>query len=236
MNKKILYISIIVIICFIAVILLYLFNDHLFVHKNSFVQVPGISNDQTPVNSDKVKMLKYQNDEYGISLYYPAKALVGPYQEDISATTTGYPMVSYSVIKQDDDFCLRPTGVLLSHDAKWYNDHNEEVPAWCVQVKEITSESQLLSFIKTKYGSACKYSLNEATSSPDNYNVNIIYDNGSQETSKCFPYQNYFIKYSPAKKILAYWNTGQECQISGGTCLDQAVADSFSFINSSAAK
>ena len=194
-------------------------------------------------NSEKITtttatMLDYENDQYGFSFKYPAKANAGPYQDEVASNTPDFPTVNYAVLEQDNFFCVRPQGYgYLSQDIAFHKADGANSTNLCLEIQPVANEQQLLSLIRKEYGSGCRYNLTK-TASSSTYDVNLIYDTKGIEDSSCFPAETYYVKYSPTKKEAAFWTSGQECQlrISGDNwdtdnCLDKTLADSFRFFS-----
>jgi hypothetical protein len=195
----------------------------------------GISN-YANLTTSTLSMLDYQNDKYHFSFRYPYKANAGPYQNEIASNTPDFPTVEYSVYEKDNVFCIRPKDYKnFSRDLAMRNESKSNSANWCIEIDKIDNEKQLLALIKNVYGPACRYSLSKASSS-NSFDVNIIDDGKDMDKSSCFMSQTYYVKYDPKLKEVAFWSTGQECQLriygdnwDADNCMDKTVVNSFRF-------
>jgi hypothetical protein len=195
----------------------------------------GIS-DYTKLTTSTISMLDYQNDKYHFSFHYPYKADVGPYQDEVASNTPDFPTVEYAVYEKDNVFCLRPKDLQdFNQDLAMHNQSKANGANWCIEIQKINNEKQLLSLIQKVYGPACQYTLSQASSS-DIFDVNIVSDKQGMDKSSCFPSQTYYVKYDQKIKEVAFWSTGQECQLriygdnwDADNCLDKTVVNSFRF-------
>ncbi len=195
-----------------------------------------VGNDAATTTTSTAPMLIYHNSKYNYSFQYPVKALPGPYQDDLATNTPGYPLVNYTIFEQDNDVYLRPKDYHeFNQDIVRHQAINRDGTNWCVEIQPIDDLIQLTTFVRNEYGLLCKFTLAKAGTSSDTYDVKFIYDQGGIETSGCFPYQTYVVKYSPTDKEVAFWSAGQECQLAldnnwpHNGCFDQKIADSFAF-------
>ncbi len=189
------------------------------------------------ITTSTVKWLDYKNIEYGFSFRYPEKANWGGYNSGVPASSTNNQVfLNYKVGQQNNLFLLRPDGYSSDLEKSQYDaDYNNVT--WRIEIKKVSSEKELASFIQQEYGKTCKYSLSKVSTSSTTYNVNIIGDGGDMISSQCrAALYSYYLKYSPSKKEIAFWNTGQECQIGlyppdypHDNCFDSGIANSFVF-------
>jgi hypothetical protein len=189
------------------------------------------------ITTSTVKWLNYKNNEYGFSFSYPEKANWGGYNSGVSASSTNDQVfLNYKIYQKNNLFLLRPDGYSLDLEKSQY-DAGYNYVTWRIEIKKISGENELASFIKQEYGETCKYSLSKISNSSTTYNVNIIGDGGDMISSKCHAaLYYYYLKYSPLKQEIAFWNTGQECQIGlyppnypHDNCFDSGIANSFRF-------
>jgi hypothetical protein len=189
------------------------------------------------ITTSTVKWLSYKNNEYGFSFSYPEKANWGGYNSGVLASSTDdQAFLNYQVYQQNNLFLLRPVGYSSSSEKSQYEAGYNYV-TWRIEIKKISGEKELASFIKQEYGQTCKYSLTKVSGSSTTYNVDIIGDGGDMISSQCHAsLYSYYLKYSPTRQEIAFWNTGQECQIGlypidypHDNCFDAGIANSFRF-------
>jgi hypothetical protein len=189
------------------------------------------------ITTSTVKWLPYKNNEYSFSFSYPEKANWGGHDSGVpTSSLSDSVFLSYHVDQQKNLFLLRPVGYSASLEKSQY-DADYNYVTWRIEIKKIGSEKELASFIRQEYGQTCKYSLAKVPGSSITYNVNIIGDGGDMISSQCHAsLYSYYLKYSPIKQEIAFWNTGQECQIGlypidypHDNCFDEGIAGSFRF-------
>ena len=106
--------------------------------------------------------------------------------------------------------------------------------SWHFVIFSVEKEADLDKAIKQKLGPGCSYKAKIPTGFEENYRIEIDGDGKDLATTMCpVNYQNYII-YSPVQKKVAFWSTGQECQIGLGffhdNCFDQKISESFHFL------
>lgn len=199
---------------------------------------------------------KYTNYKIGFSVNYPKNVATNDCEKSANGSSylmnawTSFPVASFE--DGTSDIYFGPT-VFKSLTGETKNSDGSSSFSGCAQktttladfkslqnswlgetkinFKTVKSDAELDSFVKT-YGSAC--AVGSKTKVDDyTYTVKIQGDGLGLEDSKCGINFALFVKYSPAKQLLAYANMGQEAHFMSPdqkTSYDSAMFDSFRFI------
>ena len=112
------------------------------------------------------------------------------------------------------------------------NTYSYPIP-WHIVIFDIKDEADLDQIIKQKMGPGCSYKTKTPTDFVGNYKIEIDGDGLGLDETKCYAGYTYYIIYSSIQKKIAFWSTGQDCQIGLGlfsdSCFDEKIAASFHF-------
>jgi len=191
----------------------------------------------------EIDWLEYKNDEYGFSFLYPSLSISSKWWGNY-ANENDY-LLPNQVLSKNNNFYLAQkyqtekdirTGELIKTEntrvPEYDNTYSYPIP-WHIVIFTVEDEADLDQVIKQKMGPGCSYKTKIPTDFTGNYRIEINGDGLDPGSSKC--YANYFnyIVYSPSQKKVAFWGTGQECQIGLGfiatSCFDEEIAASFHF-------
>lgn len=204
---------------------------------NQVDQEPPIINNLALSSFPETKWLSYENHDLGITFNYPGQSIPNMY------------WTSYDAVSQ----VIRPNSILTKNNILYlksgecsfdsveteYQKNKQEYgdgfvidPVWRITVADVNNEQELSDFIKKHYGKSCSYHKEPIAIFPDTFDIVLDGDDKSLDVTECPVNYNYYIKYSPANKKIASWNTSQECQIGYGfeKCFDKQIAESFHFI------
>jgi hypothetical protein len=190
------------------------------------------------LNKIAVNWLTYENKTYSFAFSYPNKSLNSSYWASQSDNLNN--LASNIVLEGDNVFYIRPEGQNFKQVDNIYNKIQQDSNGmdrygvtWRIVVNDINQEQDLDSFIKKQYGNGCSYDKKYATDYPNTFDVIIKGDGKPLDVTDCPVNYDYHIKYSPDKKKVAFWHTGQECQIglNFSTCFDSNIVKSFRFLN-----
>lgn len=188
--------------------------------------------------------LDYENKEYGFALQYPAKSIHGRFWTGLSDELTAEDvLISDRILVKNNNFYLNQQYSLEldSQCGKFIKKENTFIPEydgkpgygfpWHIVILDIKDRDELGKFIKQKYGSGCNYESRQKTDFADNYEIKIIGDGKDLGSTACPVNYEYYIRYSPTQRKVAFWHTGQECIIglSFKNCFDKKISDSFHF-------
>ncbi len=201
----------------------------------------------------QISWLDYKNDEFGFAFRYPSLAvdnqLWGNLTEILPAAEV---LLPNQVLSQDNNFYRHQkyslardeyTGKILKTEntfmPEYDGSHGYPTP-WHIVIFDVKDMVELDKIIKTKLGSGCSYKNQIPMEFKGNYRVEINGDGKDLGETQCpVNYANYII-YSPDWGKVAFWSTGQECQIGLGfmaeNCFDQEISESFHFFQAGAAK
>lgn len=243
MKKKLIFISVVILFLALVILLVFEIKQREIIPRESNVGQINQANSELPIINNlalssfpKTKWLSYQNDDLGITFYYPDQAIPNMYWTNYNAVSQ---VIRPTIVLAKNNILYIKTGVCSfgSIEAE-YQKYKEENggnfgldPVWRITIKDINNEQELSDFIKQYYGKACSYH-KVATIFPDTFDVVLDGDGKSLDVSECPVNYDYYLKYNPINKKVASWNTSQECQIGYGfeKCFDKQIAESFHFI------
>lgn len=197
-------------------------------------------------NADLIEWLEYKNEEYGFIFNYPSVSVDNYLWGNLTETLPlSEILLPNQVLSKDNNFYLHQqyslkkdeqTGAISKTENTFMPEYDESYSypiAWHIIILDVNNESDLDEVIKKKLGPGCKYKSKIPTNFNDNYRIEIDGDGKDLGDTLCpVNYQNYII-YSPDQKKVAFWSTGQECQIGLGfmanNCFDQKISESFHF-------
>jgi len=197
---------------------------------------------------ESIQWLNYKNEEYGMIFRYPSLSidnkLWGGLSEGLSTSDV---LLPNQVLSKGNNFYLHQkydtsidwqTGELIKTENTFvpeYDNTHTYPLSWHIVILEAHDEISLDKAIKQKLGSGCSYKSKILIEFNNNYRIEIDGDGKDLGSTACpVNYQNYII-YSPGQGKVAFWSTGQECQIGLGfiypDCFDQKISNSFHFID-----
>jgi hypothetical protein len=222
--------------------------DILLVSRRSYSRFYSIWNVGESMNlKNNIEWAEYKNEKYGFVFDYPLVSINSKWWGDL---TEEKPFINLAlpnqVLNKNNNFYLtqkydpeidRQTGVLEKKENNFIpeyksGDFSYPVP-WHIVILDARNEDDLDRKIKQRLGSGCSYKSKEEIKFKGNYRVEIEGDGKDLGSTKCpVNYINYII-YSPEKERVAFWSTGQECQIGlrFSDCFDQKISNSFHFLN-----
>jgi hypothetical protein len=179
--------------------------------------------------------ISYSHSELGFSLHIPAVSEVSGCEiEGIAVSDIQvFPSASLAIVAAGSAYEL--TGKECVKKRVSVNDLLLNVASWEMKFEDVENEEALEALIRSEYGSSCTLAAKEKSSQAGTYDITI---GGGIETSSlaslsgelCFVNWIYVMKYSPARKRVAYWNIGQDSNFFyNDTALDNAMAESFRF-------
>lgn len=198
------------------------------------------------LNKESIDWLDYESKEYGFVFRYPSlsidNSLWGYSSEDLSAVNV---LLPNQVLSKGNNFYLHQkyktsldwqagefTKTENTFVPEYDNTHTYPL-AWHIVILNANDEASLDKAIKQKLGSGCSYKTKIPTKFSGNYRIEINGDGKDLGSTACpVNYTNYII-YSPNQGEVAFWSTGQECQIglNFSNCFDKEIANSFHFID-----
>ncbi len=181
-----------------------------------------------------IKWLTYENSTFGFTFNYPNKAI--PNQYWAAPDYSSEKIESTHILTNNEVLYIKLTDTSFdSIETKWQKDKQEFGGktldhSWRMVIRNVADEQALGTFVKEQYGSSCKFR-KVATVFPDTFNIIIVSDGKSLDTSQCPVNYDYYIKYSPLNKAVTSWNTSQECQLglNFDNCFDKQIAESFHY-------
>jgi hypothetical protein len=192
-----------------------------------------------------IKWVDYKNEEYGFMLRYPSVSVDNylwgtALPEGVSISDV---LLPNQMLSKNNNFYLhekydvsinQKTGELIKTENILVPENKGPgYPApWQIVILEVKGENDLDKVIKQQLGSGCSYKTRIPTAFSDNYRIEINGDGKDLGSTACpVNYVNYII-YNPAQGKVAFWGTGQECQIGLDfiNCFDTEISDSFHFI------
>jgi hypothetical protein len=224
--------------------------DTLIVTKKQYSRFYSIWDISEPRNiRESIEWTEYENKEYGFSFIYPVVSVNNKWWGNLSEEKPLFNLLlPNQVLSKNNNFYLtqkydvevdKQNGELIKTENTFIpeykeNDNSYPLP-WHIVILDVESEKGLDNIIKQKLGSGCSYKTKIPTEFSGNYKIEIDGDGKDLGSTLCpVNYTNYII-YSPLQKKLAFWSTGQECQIGLGffydNCFDQKISDSFHFID-----
>ncbi len=243
MKKKL--ILIIAVVLFLALVSLLVFKikqNETIPQKSSIDQInqtnqePPIINNLALSSFPETKWLSYQNNDLGLTFNYPDQVIPGMYWTSYDAVSQ---VIRPSIVLAKDNILYIKSGECFFDSVeteyqKYKQEHGGNFgldPSWRITVADVNNEQELSDFIKQNYGKACSYH-KVATAFSDTFDIVLDGDGKSLDVSECPVNYNYYLKYSPISKKVAFWNTSQECQMGYGfeKCFDKQIAESFHFI------
>jgi hypothetical protein len=206
----------------------------------------GLLGDTNILKKESIDWLDYESNEYGFVFSYPSlsidNGLWGYSSEDLSAVNV---LLPNQVLSKGNNFYLHQkyktsldwqagefTKTENTFVPEYDNTHTYPL-AWHIVILNANDEASLDKAIKQKLGSGCSYKTKIPTKFSGNYRIEINGDGKDLGSSVCpVNYTNYII-YSPNQGKVAFWSTGQECQIglNFSNCFDEEIANSFHFID-----
>lgn len=241
MKKKLILISATVLFLVLAVLFVFKYNQKEIISQKSNIsqnnQETLIINSLPLSNFPETKWLSYQNSDLGITFDYPDQSIPNMYWTSDDAINQ---VIRPNVVLVKDNILYLKTGE-SSFDSveteylknkQEYGDGFGLDPVWRITFTDINNEQELSTFIKNHYGKACSYHKEPIAIFPGTFNIVLEGDGKSLDVSECPVNYDYYLKYSPANKKIASWNTSQECQMGYGfeKCFDKQIAESFHFI------
>lgn len=196
--------------------------------------------------NSSIAWLDYKNDEYDFSFSYPALSVDNQYWGNLTETLPlSEILLPNQVLSKGNNFYLhqkygltrnQKNGLISKTENTFipeYDGSYNYPVAWHIVVFNVKDETELKETIKKKLGPGCSYKDKISTEFEGNYRVEINGDGKDLGSTLCpVNYYNYIV-YSPTQKKVAFWSTGQECQIGLGfmseNCFDQKISDSFHF-------
>lgn len=194
---------------------------------------------------ESIEWIDYKNEEYGFMFRYPSLSID-------SKLWTNLPegldvLLPNQVLSKNNNFYLHQkydisfdwqTGESVKTENTFipeYDNTSKYPLSWHFVILNVENEDDLDKIIKQKLGSGCSYKAKIPTQFSGNYRVEINGDGKDLGSTLCpVNYTNYII-YSPVQKRVAFWSTGQECQIGLGffydNCFDQKISESFHFLS-----
>lgn len=206
----------------------------------------GLLGDTNIFKKESIDWLDYESNEYGFVFRYPSlsidNGLWGYSSEDLSAVNV---LLPNQVLSKGNNFYLHQkyktsldwqTGGFAKTENTFvpeYDNTHTYPLAWHIVILNANDEASLDRAIKQKLGSGCSYKTKIPTKFGGNYRIEINGDGKDLGSTACpVNYTNYII-YSPNQGEVAFWSTGQECQIglNFSNCFDEEIANSFHFID-----
>jgi len=197
-------------------------------------------------NADLIEWLEYKNEEYAFVLDYPSVSVDNYLWGNLTETMPlSEILLPNQVLSKDNNFYLHQqyslkkdeqTGAISKTENTFMPEYDGSYSyplAWHIIILDVNNESNLDEVIKKKLGPGCKYKSKIPTNFDGNYQIEIDGDGKDLGDTLCpVNYQNYIV-YSPDQKKVAFWSTGQECQIGLGfmanNCFDRKISESFHF-------
>ena len=193
---------------------------------------------------ESIAWFDYESKEYGFTFRYPSLSIDGKLWTNLPEGLDV--LLPNQVLSKNNNFYLHQKydisfdwriGESVKTENTFipeYNTYGYPLP-WHIVILEANNEAGLDKIIKQKLGQGCSYKTKIPTEFSGNYRIEIDGDGKDLGSTLCpVNYTNYII-YSPNHKKVAFWSTGQECQIGLGffydNCFDQKISDSFHFIN-----
>jgi len=187
---------------------------------------------------------EYKNDDYQFSFLYPTSSIDNKWWRNFSNLEKEY-LLPNQVLNKNNNFYLTQkyktekdieTGELIKTEntliPEYDNTYSYPIP-WHIVIFDIKDEADLDQIIKQKMGPGCSYKTKTPTDFVGNYKIEIDGDGLGLDETKCYAGYTYYIIYSSIQKKIAFWSTGQECQIGLGlfsdSCFDEKIAASFHF-------
>lgn len=198
--------------------------------------------------SGSIEWLDYKNDEYGFTFRYPSTSVDNQLWGNLTETLPlSEILLPNQVLSKGNNFYLHQkysltrdqrTRLVLKTENTFIPEYDGSYNyplAWHIVILEANNEGDLDKVIKNKLGPGCSYEDKVPTEFDGNYRVEISGDGKDLGETLCpVNYANYII-YNPARGEVAFWSTGQECQIGLGfmseNCFDQKISDSFHFVD-----
>jgi len=199
-------------------------------------------------NADSIEWTEYKNEEYSFAFRYPKLSVDNQLWGNLTETLPlSEILLPNQVLSKNNNFYLHQkynistdwqTGKTIKKENTFIPEYDNTYKyplAWHFVILNVESEKDLDKVIKQKLGPGCSYKTKIATEFSGNYRIEIDGDGKDLGSTLCpVNYSNYII-YSPNQKKVAFWSTGQECQIGLGffddNCFDQKISDSFHFVN-----
>jgi hypothetical protein len=197
-------------------------------------------------NTDSIEWLEYKNEKYDFTFRYPAVSVDNQLWGNLSETVPlSETLLPNQVLSKGNNFYLHQkyslsqdwqTGAISKKENTFVPEYDGSYSyplAWHIIIFNVKDRAELDKIIKTKLGPGCSYKTQISTGFDGNYRVEINGDGKDLGSTLCpVNYTNYII-YSPIQKSVAFWSTGQECQIGLGfmadNCFDQKISNSFHF-------
>lgn len=196
---------------------------------------------------ESIEWVDYKNEEYGFIFSYPLLSidnkLWANLPEGLDVLLPNQVLSKYNnfYLHQKYDISIdRQIGKPIKKEntfiPEYDNTYGYPLP-WHIVILNVENEDSLDKVIKQKLGPGCSYKTKIPTEFDGNYRIAIDGDGKDLGSTLCpVNYSNYII-YSPVQKKVAFWSTGQECQIGLGffydNCFDQKISGSFHFIGKS---
>lgn len=230
----------VLIVIFILLVLLY--KPVIFQEGNPYYPLLNVTETN---NTDSIEWTEYKNKEYSFTFRYPALSVDNQLWGNLTETLPlSEILLPNQVLSKNNNFYLHQKYNISTdwQTGKTVKKENTFIPkydntyayplAWHFIIFDVEAENDLDKIIKQKLGPGCSYKTKIATEFSGNYRIEIDGDGKDLGSTLCpVNYTNYII-YSPDQKKVAFWSTGQECQIGYGfeKCFDKQIAESFHFI------
>lgn len=135
------------------------------------------------------------------------------------------------VCKDGQDFSQTCETKIVANSLDRIKNHRVYSGSWKLTSQQVSNDSELESFLKQNFGSAC--SLGEKKSSVQNgvFDVEVKGDGKEPSISKCYLYDTrYAFKYYPAGNKAITWQLGLQASFCKNKCYDEDMAKSFEFL------
>ena len=202
--------------------------------------------DESNDASKSIDWAEYKNEEHSFSFRYPSLSVDNYLWGSLSETLPlSEILLPNQVLNKGNNFYLhqqyslkrdQQTGAISKTENVFVPEYDGSYSyplAWHIVIFNVKDKIELEKIIKTKLGSGCSYKTQIPTEFDGNYRVEISGDGKDLGSTLCpVNYYNYII-YNPDLGKVAFWSTGQECQIGLGfmseNCFDQKISESFHF-------
>lgn len=227
-NKKIIWLSLVIILLMLPVILLPKNNKKI------------IDTEKINVN---VEWQIYRNEKLGFEIKYPKKI----YNSNGACELSGGEylsmggMVPLKMKQVDDAVAVVPEYYYEDNDSDCKKNYDLLPPSfyersWKIIIKDnINSEEKLASLVREFYGDKCKIGEKIQSAQEGVFDIRLYWDGKDLEHTECINNYASVLKYYPVKNRIAYWYIGMENVIwgdeKGKVTFDQAMIDSFKFID-----
>ncbi len=202
-------------------------------YKNDIVNQPVTSSSAI----EPIRWLTYTSQANGFIFSYPEKSIYHSYWTYDSPEVSNLDTYIPTTVSENDNIVYVRAGKIgfEQADYEYKSDVNGDGSlnygvAWRMDVRDVASDAELNRFILHQFGSACTYNIVQGAYK-GTFDVSLIGDGKGIINSDCVINAAHHIKYSPASHKVAFWHTGQECQIglNFDNCFDKRISQSFRF-------